>query len=131
MVSGFQETTKIHDENHISAPQVKHSFNLVPLIFATNDVDIRFANLKVGHNVLIDELEARPHMFYEKDDIEKPFEDEECYNRFWLFGMECQVAKILCTVSLIFSIEEIDRRQWFGATLLRLGLLLRKGSYFS
>ena len=65
-------------------------------------------------------------MFYEKDDIEKQFEDEECYNGICFFGMECQVAKILYIVSLIFSIEEIARRKWFGASLLRHGFCCRK-----
>ena len=90
--------------------EVKNSFNLVPLISATNDVDIYFVVLKVGHNVLIDELEVRTHTFYEKADIENPFEDEECYNGLSLFGMECQIAKNFYIVSLIFSIEEIIRR---------------------
>ena len=47
MVGNFQETTNVHDENHTSVPEVKHSFNLVPLMFATNDVDIFFLILKL------------------------------------------------------------------------------------
>ena len=74
MVSSFQETTKIHDENHTSVAKVKHSSSLAPLISATNDVDVYFADSKVGHNILIGELENKLHASYEKYRIEIPMQ---------------------------------------------------------
>ena len=66
-----------------------------------------------------------------KEDVEKPFEDEECYDEVGLFRIECWVVKFLHTIILSFSIEEITRRQWSKDAPLRHNLLLQKGSYFS